>query len=58
MNRPFKVIHANLGKNGIAQYSLLNDEDLADFSIICILEPSCFRNTDDKIIAAPTTHPY
>lgn len=58
MSRPLKVIHANLGKSGIAQYSLLNDEDLSDFSIIFISEPSCFRRPGGETVAAPVTYSY
>lgn len=58
MSRPLKVIHANLGNSGTAQYSLLNDKNLNDFSIISILEPNCFLEPGGKTIAAPVAHPY
>lgn len=52
------MIHANLGMSGTAQYSLLNDEDLSDFSIIFISEPSRFREPSGKTAAVPIAHSY
>lgn len=58
ISRSLKVIHANIGKSGIAQYSLLNDEDLSDFSVIFISEPSCFRGPGGETMAVLVTHSY
>ena len=58
ISRPLKVIHANLGKSGTAQYSLLNDEDLSDFSLIFISEPSCFYRPSGETVVASITYLY
>ena len=56
MTKESQILQANLGKRGIAQHSLMNDESLKDHGLLLISEPSCFRLADNGAVAPPTQH--
>src|SRR5437016_4681976 len=56
--REFKVLQANLHKKREAQLSLMNDDTLANFSLLLISEPYTFSKDDSAPAAAPLHHPY
>jgi hypothetical protein len=54
MNK-FQILQLNVRKKTEVQHSLLNDEDLKDFSILAISEPHSQRN-GETVIVAPMGH--
>src|SRR5437762_1724784 len=56
--REFKVLQANLNKQREAQLSLLNDETLADFSLLLLSEPHTYLNDNGAPVTVPLHHPY
>ena len=56
MSKEFQILQANLGKKGIAQHSLMNDESLKDHGLLLISDPSCFRPEGNGVVAPPTKH--
>jgi hypothetical protein len=57
MSTALRVLQVNLGKRRMVQHSLLNDEDLIDYGILFISEPSCFRDDNGQVVAPPSGHP-
>jgi hypothetical protein len=37
-----RIMHLNVGKRRLVQYSLLNDETIKDFDAIAVVEPYIF----------------
>ena len=56
MIEQLQILQASLGKSGIAQHSLMNDEGLKDYRLLLILEPSCFRHESNSVIVPPSIH--
>ena len=56
MIKQLQTLQANLGKSGMAQHSLMNDEGLKDYGLLLISEPSCFRHESNSVVAPPTIH--
>ena len=46
MRRQLRILLANVGKRPMVQYSIMNNEELRDYGLIIITEPTCFRNED------------
>ncbi len=41
-----------------AQYAILNDEELQDFSVLLLQEPACFKAVEERCIAPPNAHTH
>lgn len=53
MEKQLQIMQANLGKSGIAQHSLMNDEGLKDHGLLLISEPIFFRHESDSVVHHP-----
>src|SRR4051812_32697689 len=56
MLKELKVFQANLRKSPEAQLNLMNDENLHEFALLLITEPSCSKNAEGKVIVTPIYH--
>src|ERR1035438_4113445 len=55
MSRVFQVLQLNVGKRERVQLSLLNDENLENFSVLAISEPHSWRD-GETVVVAPMGH--
>ena len=46
MCKGLKILQANLKKFPGVQLNLMNDESLPEFTLLLVMEPSCFRNAE------------
>ncbi|KJZ69452.1 hypothetical protein HIM_11157 [Hirsutella minnesotensis 3608] len=53
----FRVLQLKVGKQDAVQMSLMNDEDLKDYSVLAISEPYG-RMINDKIVTSPNRHTH
>jgi hypothetical protein len=57
MSRIFQMLQLNVGKREMVQLSLLNDDNLQDFSALAISEPYAWRNKESNAtITIPAQH--
>src|SRR4051812_24425695 len=56
--KQLRILQANLRKGPETQHALLNDENIKEFSLLLIQEPTCFRTSDNQVISPPTSHRY
>ena len=55
MSRTFQILQLNVGKREMVQLSLLNDDNLKDFSVLAISEPYSWR-ADNGTVVIPIQH--
>jgi hypothetical protein len=55
MSRVFQILQLNVGKKDKVQLSLLNDENLENFSVLAVLEPHSWRDRE-TVVVAPIQH--
>ena len=56
MYKPLRIIQANVAKMSGVHQGMLNDEDLAEATLILIQEPSCWLNDEDTVLTSPNHH--
>ncbi len=57
MYRTLKVFQLNVRKQQEVQQSVMNDNQLQDFSVIALSEPHSFTR-EDKVMTVPLGHTY
>ena len=57
MSRTFQILQLNVGKREMVQLSLLNDDNLKDFSVLAISEPYSWRaDENNTTVVIPIQH--
>lgn len=57
MDKTLRILQLNLNKQLGAQYSLMNDDALENYSLLLITEPHSTRNPLGQLLTPPDTPP-